>query len=98
MACRVVFDCGVLLQAVARGSGPSFACLQLAEVGAVELLLSPSVLAEVREVLERGEVRSKLRLGDEDVAGFFSRLEASAEVLPEPPTAVVLPRDPDDEI
>jgi len=54
--------------------------------------------AEVREVLDRDEVRSKLRLGEDDGAEFFSRLEACAEVLPEPPPAFALPRDPDDEI
>ena len=64
----------------------------------MELLLSPSVVAEVREVLDRDEVRWKLRIGDDEVAEFFSRLDACAEVLPEPPPAFALPRDPDDEI
>ena len=64
----------------------------------MEWLLSPSILAEVHEVLDRDEVRWKLRLGDDDMAEFFSRLEACAEVLPEPPSTFALPRDPDDEI
>lgn len=44
--------------------------------------------------LDRDEVRSKLRLGDDEVAEFFCRLEGCTEMLPEPPPAFALPRDP----
>jgi predicted nucleic acid-binding protein len=43
----VVFDCNILLQAIARKTGPAAACLRLAEEGLVQLLLS-------EEIFDRG--------------------------------------------
>jgi hypothetical protein len=40
---RVVFDCGVYLQAVLRRTAPAGACLDLVELGAVELVISEPV-------------------------------------------------------
>ena len=60
---RVVYDAMVFLQAAVRETGPAFACLQLADGKVVELLICPSLLAEVRDVLGRPEICSKLRDG-----------------------------------
>lgn len=53
MAARAVFDCTLFLQAITSDSGPAFKCFQLVEEGRVTLLLSPSVLTEIQDVLSR---------------------------------------------
>ena len=55
----VVFDCNILLQAVARKAGPAAACLSLAEEGFVLLLLSEEILTELSEVLNRPKIRAR---------------------------------------
>ena len=54
----MVFDCNILLQAVARKTGPAAACLRLAEEALVQLLLSEEILIEVSEVLKRPTIRT----------------------------------------
>jgi predicted nucleic acid-binding protein len=61
---RVVYDCNVLLQALAAPHGPSGRCVQLAIGGAVELFVSPEVLEELRDVSSRPRVVAKLRIVD----------------------------------
>jgi len=96
---RVVYDCMVLVQAVGKRRGPAFRCLELAETPEVKLLLSPSVLAEIEDVLSRPLLRRKLQtLTDQSVAEFVARLGACAQMLPEPRKMFSLPRDPKDEI
>ena len=55
----VVFDCNILLQAVARKTGPAAACLRLAEEGFVRLRLSEEILTELSEVLKRPTIRAR---------------------------------------
>lgn len=52
----VVFDCMVVVQALARSTGPAAACLAMVEAKAVELLLSDAVLEEWRDVLSRPSI------------------------------------------
>jgi putative PIN family toxin of toxin-antitoxin system len=87
----------VFLQAAVRDAGPAFACLQLAEGEVVELLVCPSLLAEVRDVLSRPEICSKFQLSGERVLRFLARIDSCATAGPDPPKAFTLPRDPDDE-
>lgn len=96
---RVVFDSMLFLQGMVSPAGPAFACLRLAEAGTVKLLLSPAVLREVEEILSRARVRRKFKsLTDEVVGRFLSRVQSFSDMLPAPPKAVALPRDPKDEI
>jgi uncharacterized protein len=89
----------VFLQAAVSESGPSYACLRLAETGAVRLLLSPRILAEAADVLSRPMVRRKFKtLTEERVQRYLSKVESFSEILPDPPQAFALPRDPKDEI
>ena len=87
----------VFLQAVARETGPAFACLQLAEGKVVELLVCPSIIAEVRNVLSRTEIRSKFELTAERVSRFLAKVDSCAVSAPAPPGSFSLPRDPKDE-
>ncbi len=98
MAIRVVYDCMVFVQGALKDTGPSSVCLHLAESGRVELLLSPSIVEELSEVLSRDELRRKSpNLTDESAARFLARIKSFAESKPEPPASFSLPRDPKDE-
>jgi len=64
----------------------------------VRLCLSPDVLAEWRDVLQRPKLRRKFPiLTPEWVNSILTGLQAKAEVFPEVPRVVELPRDPKDE-
>jgi predicted nucleic acid-binding protein len=76
---RVVFDCMIFLQAAARGSSPSGACLTLAEQGLFELYVSPPILAEIEDVIRRPQIRAKFhQLTDQVVEEFIARIERIA--------------------
>jgi len=94
----VVFDCNILLQAVARKTGPAAACLRLAEEGFVHLRLSEEILTELSEVLKRAAIRSRYpELTDEIVEDFLKALRSTAEITSNVPKRFTYPRDPDDE-
>ena len=56
---RAVFDCMVYLQAAARSTGPAGTCLQTVRDGRLELVISPEIIAEVRDVLTRPKMLKK---------------------------------------
>ncbi len=94
----VVFDCNILLQAVARRTGPAAACLRLAEEGFVQLVLSEEILTELSGVLTRPVIRSRYpELTDEIVEDFITALRSTAEITNEVPKRFSYPRDIDDE-
>lgn len=95
---RVVFDCNLFLQAAISSGGPAAACMELVDEGAVTLVISPSVLAEARDVLTRPKLARKFAsLSPEYVERFLANVEARAELMHEVPHAIALPRDPKDE-
>jgi len=94
----VVFDCVVLLQAAVSKKGPAFACLRLAQAGQARIVLSPDVLAEITEVLNRPELQRKFKTLTPEVADAFLRdLIDNADSVSEVPEVFIYPRDPDDQ-
>lgn len=94
----VVFDCNTFLQGVISDRGPGAACLDLFRSGAVTLVLSPDVLAEIRDVLNRSELRQRFRrLTPERVEELLQSLVSTATLVTEVPRYFELPRDPKDE-
>ena len=94
----VVFDCNILLQAVARKTGPAAACLRLAEEGFVHLRLSEEILTELSGVLKRPTIRARYHeLTDEIVEDFLKRLRSTAEITSDVPARFSYPRDIHDE-
>lgn len=88
----------VFLQAAARGTSIAAACLELAEQGHVHLCLSEDILAEIRDVLGRTEIRARfLSLTDSLVAEFLQALRSCAQVYPVVGRHFRYPRDPKDE-
>jgi uncharacterized protein len=96
---RVVYDCGVFLQAALRRTAPAGACLDLVDQGAVELVVSTPVLAEIQEVLERPELKPRRqgRLTASMVAEILCWLREHATLVDPVPERFHYPRDPDDE-
>jgi putative PIN family toxin of toxin-antitoxin system len=95
---RAIFDCMVFLQAAARSSGPSGACLQAVRDGRLELVISPEIIAEVRGVLTRPRTLRKFpALTVEAVEVFVGAIEALAVTVSDVPGVFVLERDPKDE-
>jgi putative PIN family toxin of toxin-antitoxin system len=96
---RAVYDCGVFLQAALRRTAPSGACLDLVDEGAVELVISAPVLAEIREVLERPELKPRRqgRLTARMVSKILTWLVAHSTVVEDVPEVFHYARDPDDE-
>jgi putative PIN family toxin of toxin-antitoxin system len=95
---RVVFDCNVLLQAAAREKSVAAKCLNLAENGLIQLIMSREVLAEVEDVLNRPEIRTHFPdLSDEIVGAFLKRLQKLSMLVRLVPKEFSYPRDEDDE-
>jgi putative PIN family toxin of toxin-antitoxin system len=87
----------IFLQAALSSTGPAAACLDRAEAGDAELLISAGVLAELRDVLSRPRTRRKFRkLTDELAADFIARVERVAVVIDPVPEAFTVTRDPKD--
>ena len=56
----VVFDCVVFLQALANDESPAARALDLIDTGDITLYVSEQILRELRNVLDRSEVRTAL--------------------------------------
>jgi putative PIN family toxin of toxin-antitoxin system len=93
-----VFDCVVLLQAAISRKGPAYACKALLDAGRIRVFVSPDVLAEITEVLNRPELQRKFKsLTRETAAAFLGDLAGKAVPVTEVPQRFSYPRDPDDE-
>ena len=98
MEIGVVFDCNVLLQAAAREASPSAACLRLAESFFVRLYISPDVLKELADVLNRPKVRARFpALTGDVVEEFLNHLKSTAVTINHIPKRFSYQRDVDDE-
>jgi uncharacterized protein len=94
----VVFDCNVILQAAAREKSIAAECLRLVEKGAVRLYLSKEILTEIKDVLNRPEIRNHFQnLSDEIVEAFLLRLQNYSQMVHPVPKKFIYSRDPDDE-
>ena len=95
---RVVFDCNIFLQAAVRDTGPSFACLAAAEVGSIELFISPQIVAEIETVFSRPKVkRSFPQLSTHYSQAFLQQVSMFTTKLNDVLTVLEYPRDPKNE-
>lgn len=94
---RVVFDCMVFIQALARPNGPAAACFSHVTDGKCELIISDKVLKEIHEVVNRPKLRRTfIRATDEDIETFFLRLAIITTRIDPVPDVFVLTRDQKD--
>ena len=83
---RVVFDCVVYVQALISGRGPSAACIEEIKRGAAALLISPQIMAEVREVPLRPALSGRYKhLTREFIETFVKDVERYAASIASPP-------------
>jgi len=95
---RVVFDCNVLIQAVASSDGPAGESLGLLERNLIHVYLSRAVLRELRDALNYPTVRASLPdLTDERITVFIQQLVFKAEFLRTPRHIFDYPRVRQDE-
>jgi putative PIN family toxin of toxin-antitoxin system len=90
---RCVFDTNVLVSALLSPESTSRKAFDLARESGV-VVLSPSVIAELRDVLKRRKVR---RYVDEDHAQLWLAVLIRQSALIDDPSEVVECRDPKDE-
>jgi putative PIN family toxin of toxin-antitoxin system len=94
---RAIFDCVVFLQAAARKTGPAGSCLDVVRAGEAQLFLSREILDEVRDVLNRPEIRQRFPALTPDVVdAFVAELERLGTIHDPLPQLYVLDRDPKD--
>ena len=87
----------IFLQAAARPTGPATALLELAEISAIELLVSDATLNELQEVLNRPSLQCKFpSLTTARVTAFIERIKLRSTYLANVPSVFPLDRDPKD--
>ena len=93
---RAVLDTNVLVSALISPGGPSAALLLELRAGAFELVASPTLLAELREVLGREKFRRYVI--ETEVIAYVDLIGHEATILDDPtPSGRPLCVDPDDE-
>jgi putative PIN family toxin of toxin-antitoxin system len=93
---RVVLDPGVLVSALIAPAGAPAKLLAEIRAGGLELIVSPLLLAELREVLEREKFRRYVDLGT--VRDYLDLLGREAFAAPDPQLPPPLrSADPDDD-
>jgi putative PIN family toxin of toxin-antitoxin system len=96
---RVVFDCNLFVQGIANRNSPARQALRLFFNGDISLFVSEPIVREVREVLNRAQLRRKLPgINDRIVNAFLTKLEAKAILIANVPEEFHYERDPDDEM
>lgn len=77
---------------------PGHACLAFVDEGHVKLFISAVTLDEIREVLNRPDIRRSFRkLTDENVLDFLDQLVGKSQMVEDVPRVYRYDRDPDDE-
>lgn len=93
---RAVLDTNVLVSALISPGGGSARLLLELRSGAFELILSPLLLAELREVLRRDKFRRYVSEAEADAYVALIRSEGVVRADPGPSLQPISP-DPDDE-
>ena len=92
---RVVLDANLLVSAVISTAGPPREIVNAWVDERFELVASPTLLEELRDVLDRPRFRRWV--STETAAEFIDGLAQDAEVIDDPPTQPGLSPDPDDD-
>ena len=92
---RVVLDANVLVSAVISAAGPPRQIVAAWIEGRFELVASPVLLEELRDVLDRPRLRRWV--SSATAASFVDGLAKDTEVIDDPPAQPGLSPDPDDD-
>lgn len=88
---KAVFDTNIFVSGI-FWKGPPYRCVMAAEAGLVLLVLSDSIVSELRQKLT-----DKFSVPTEEVDALINRLEARAERVPAQGRSGWVPQDPDDD-
>jgi putative PIN family toxin of toxin-antitoxin system len=95
---RAVLDANVVVSALIRPDGVPGRVLVLGIRGErLRLVLSPSILAEIRRTLTYPKVRHLITLTDEELDVWVDALALVADVVPDDRDLRVVAADPDDD-
>ncbi|MBA2647202.1 MAG: putative toxin-antitoxin system toxin component, PIN family [Pyrinomonadaceae bacterium] len=95
---KVIFDCNTFVQALLSPDGAAAASMELVRRGEIALYVSPQVLAEIRDVLQRPVIMKRLpSLTIERVQAFLEDVVAHATTIRNVPAKFRYERDPEDE-
>lgn len=92
---RAVLDANVLVSAAIGPLGAPADCLRAHAEGRFELIVSPALMRELREVMARPRLRRYLE--HEQAEQFAAELEQDAVMGEDPPEPPAVCRDPDDD-
>jgi len=92
---RVVLDANVLVSAVISQAGPPREIVNAWVDGHVELIASPALLDELRDVLNRPRFRRWVSIST--ASEFINGLAEDAVIVEDPPAQAALTADPDDD-
>lgn len=94
---RVVIDTNVFISAAINPHGAPTQVLDAWRDHQYELVISPSILEEVLEVIKRPSIRSRHGWSDEEIEIFFRGLQLFAVVTPGDLEIAEVEDDPDDD-
>jgi len=92
---RVVLDVNVLVSGALDRPGPPARIMREWSAGAFELVVSPHLLEELRDVLGRPRIERVVSVSH--LATFLAALESFAILVEDPPAERLVPGDPDDD-
>jgi putative PIN family toxin of toxin-antitoxin system len=93
---RIVLDTNVLVSALISPAGASARLLLELRAGSFELIVSPMLLAELREVLRREKFRGYV--SENEVGSYVDLIESESVLVADPPpSSDPISPDPDDE-
>jgi putative PIN family toxin of toxin-antitoxin system len=93
---RAVIDTNVLVSGLLWHGAPHI-LLEHARSGALSLISSPALLAELASVMDRPKFEEKLARSKIDPEKMLSELWQLAEVIDPPPLSAAISRDSDDD-
>jgi putative PIN family toxin of toxin-antitoxin system len=93
---KAVVDTNILARGLLRPGGASAALMQEVEDASFRLVLSPSILRELRKVFFKPHVRQRYPLTMEQIAEYMASLQVVAEVVEGRLQVYGASHDPDD--
>jgi len=94
-----VFDCNIFIQALLNPNSVAARCLETVRNGKVKLFVSKDTLAEIRDVILRPNILSRLPDADaEQIEAFIEDVSSLSTLIHSVPKSFRLERDPKDEI
>jgi putative PIN family toxin of toxin-antitoxin system len=95
---RIVLDTNQFVSALIRKEGHPAQILQAWREGKIDIAVSPNLLEEVYEVLNRPRIKRKYHLTTEDIEGYLMLLQKYALMMPGMLEVNVLVEDTDDNV